>query len=243
MQPRATTLAGLTDRIAKLDWGEIGRSLDDRGYATASRVLSASECESLIHLYGDESRFRKRVEMERLRFGVGEYKYFGAPMPQIVQEMRAAFYPLLAPIANRWMKAMRAERLFPPTLTAMEELCRAHGQSKPTPLMLRYETGGYNCLHQDLYGEIAFPFQIACVLSRLGDDYEGGEFLIVEQRPRAQSRGEAITLRQGDAIIFTNSHRPVRGSRGYYRVNVRHGVSRLHSGSRFSLGVIFHDAK
>jgi hypothetical protein len=181
--------------------------------------------------------------MARLRFGSGEYKYFAAPIPKIVEAMRTAFYAHLAPVANRWAAAMAQRTRFPPDFDAFQALCHAGGQTRPTPLLLRYETGDYNCLHQDLYGEIAFPLQVTCVLSRLGRDYEGGEFLLVEQRPRSQSRGEAIALQQGEAIIFANSRRPVRGSRGFYRVNVRHGVSTLRRGLRISLGIIFHDAK
>ncbi len=233
----------LTCRIEDLDWTRIAAALDERGYATAPGLLTGAECAELIALYEDERRFRKRVEMERLRFGVGEYKYFAAPLPEAIQRLRTVFYPRLAPIANRWVTNLREARLFPPTLDGLLALCREHGQTRPTPLLLRYEAGGYNCLHQDLYGEVAFPLQIACVLSRPGRDHSGGEFLLVEQRPRSQSRGEAIALEQGEAIIFPNRHRPLRGTRGYYRVNVRHGVSRIHRGLRLSLGVIFHDAK
>ncbi len=233
----------LTSRIEDLDWTRIAAALDERGYATARGLLTGAECEELIALYEDERRFRKRVEMERWRFGVGEYKYFAAPLPQAVQRMRTVFYPRLAPIANRWATNLREARLFPPTLDGLLALCREHGQTRPTPLLLRYEAGGNNCLHQDLYGEVAFPLQIAFVLSRPGRDYSGGEFMLVEQHPRSQSRGEAIALEQGEAIVFPNRHRPLRGTRGYYRVNVRHGVSRIHRGLRLSLGVIFHDAK
>ena len=233
----------LACRIEDLDWTRIAAALDERGYATAPGLLTGAECAELIALYEDERRFRKRVEMERLRFGVGEYKYFAAPLPEAVQRMRTVFYPWLAPIANRWVTNLREARLFPPTLDGLLALCREHGQTRPTPLLLRYEAGGYNCLHQDLYGEVAFPLQIACVLSQPRHDYSGGEFLLVEQRPRSQSRGEAIALEQGEAIVFPNRHRPLRGTRGYYRVNVRHGVSRIHRGLRLSLGVIFHDAK
>jgi hypothetical protein len=233
----------LSSRIETLDWARIDASLDDRGYATTEPLLTPQQCESLIALYDDRARFRKRVEMGRVLFGVGEYKYFAAPLPEIVAEMRAALYSRLVPIANRWMKAMRSPRVFPPTPDEFEALCRAHGQDKPTPLLLRYEAGGYNCLHQDLYGEIAFPLQVTCALSRLGRDYHGGEFILVEQRPRAQSRAEVVALEQGEAIIFANSYRPVRGIRGYHRVSLRHGISRVHCGLRFSLGVIFHDAR
>ncbi len=233
----------LTHRIEELDWVRITASLDERGYATARGLLTSGECETLAALYDDERRFRKRVEMGRLGFGVGEYKYFAAPIPPTVQEMRVAFYPRLAPVANLWGENMPGAQRFPPTLAGLRALCAEHGQTRPTPLLLRYEAGGYNCLHQDLYGEVAFPLQITCALSRPGRDFTGGEFLLVEQRPRAQSRGEAIALEQGEAIIFPTRYRPMRGTRGYYRVTVRHGVSRIHSGLRLSLGVIFHDAK
>jgi uncharacterized protein len=233
----------LTHRIENLDWTAIAAALDERGYATAPGLLTGTECAELIAIYDDERRFRKRVVMERLGFGMGEYRYFAAPLPRAVQTMRAAFYPRLAPIANRWANQLRAAQLFPPALKGLLALCGEHCQTRPTPLLLRYEAGGFNCLHQDLYGEVAFPLQVTCVLSRPGRDYSGGEFLLVEQRPRSQSRGEAIALEQGAAIIFPNRHRPVRGTRGYYRVNVRHGVSRIHRGLRLSLGVIFHDAR
>ena len=182
--------------------------------------------------------------MARLRFGVGEYKYFAAPLPPLVAALRVDLYRHLAPIANRWMEAMGvvAER-FPPALGAYLARCAAHGQTRPTPLLLRYTAGGYNCLHQDLYGALAFPLQVTCVLSRRGADYAGGEILLVEQRPRAQSRGEVIVLERGEAVIFPNRHRPVAGARGTYRVTVRHGVSRVTAGERVSLGVIFHDAE
>ena len=181
--------------------------------------------------------------MERFRFGVGEYKYFADPLPPLVQDLREGAYPRLAAVANAWAKALGERRRFPPTLRVFQAACRKAGQAKPTPLLLRYEIGGYNCLHQDLYGEIAFPLQLTCVLSRRGADYTGGDFLLVEQRPRQQSRGEAIALEQGEIIIFTVRERPVKGARGYYRAAMRHGVSRLLSGTRTSLGVIFHDAR
>jgi hypothetical protein len=181
--------------------------------------------------------------MARLRFGVGEYKYFADPLPPIVATLREELYPRVAPIANAWMELLRLEDRFPASLAEFTARCHREGQSKPTPLLLRYDAGGYNCLHQDLYGAIVFPIQFTIMLSRPGADFDGGEFLLVEQRPRAQSRGEAITLRQGEAILFATRYRPVQGSRGYYRVNVRHGVSRIERGRRVTLGVIFHDAK
>ena len=230
-------------RIERLDWTALRASIDDRGYAIAPDLLTPGECRELIALYDRREVFRNRVVMERFGYGLGEYKYFAAPLPPLVAALRTAFYERLAPIASGWMRALRLGEGFPDTLDAFLELCRREGQSKPTPLMLRYETGGYNCIHQDLYGEVFFPIQMTLVLSRREADFNGGEFLLTEQRPRAQSRGEAITLDRGEAIIFATRWRPVRGARGYSRVNVRHGVSRLKAGRRFSLGIIFHDAK
>ena len=181
--------------------------------------------------------------MARLRFGVGEYRYFATPLPPLVATLRAHLYRHLAPIANRWMEAMGVAERFPPDLGAYLARCAAHGQTRPTPLLLRYTAGGYNCLHQDLYGALAFPLQLTCVLSRRGTDYAGGELLLVEQRPRAQSRAEVVVLERGEAVIFPNRHRPVAGARGTYRATVRHGVSRVTAGERLSLGIIFHDAE
>jgi hypothetical protein len=235
--------APIKTRIAKLEWDRIERELDSNGYALTGRVLSAAECAGLIALYPERDRFRSRIDMARLRYGVGEYKYFARPLPPLVQELRTALYPRLAPTANRWASMLGQQETYPPTLAAFLKSCAAHAQERPTPLLLRYQAGGYNCLHQDLYGEVAFPLQFTCVLSRRGRDFDGGEFLLVEQRPRAQSRGEAISMDQGEAIIFTNRYRPAAGARGHYRVNVRHGVSTLRRGERYSLGVIFHDAR
>ncbi len=180
--------------------------------------------------------------MERLRYGVGEYKYFARPMPEIVEELRSELYARLVATANRWAERLRSRDSYPDSLPSFLNMCAARGQSKPTPLILRYEAGGYNCLHQDLYGEVAFPLQFTCALSRRGRDFEGGELLLVEQRPRAQSRGEAIALDEGEGIIFANRYRPCAGTRGFHRVNMRHGVSTVTSGSRYAMGVIFHDA-
>jgi len=229
-------------RLARLDWPALERTLDDKGYATMS-LLSASECADLAALYQDGRRFRSRVDMARHRFGVGEYKYFARPLPHLVSLLRTALYAYLAPIANRWMAALGEAERYPAELDDYLALCGAHGQVRPTPLLLRYTAGGYNCLHQDLYGAEAFPLQVTVALSRRGEDYTGGENLLVEQRPRMQSRGEVIALEQGDALVFPTRHRPVAGARGHYRALVRHGVSRLHSGERMSLGVIFHDAE
>ena len=230
-------------RVAELDWPGIARELDANGYALTGAILSSDECAGLIALYPQRERFRSRIDMARLRYGAGEYKYFARPLPKIVAELRAALYQRLAPVANRWSRLLDDSEPYPASLAAFVKSCATHGQTRPTPLLLQYQAGGYNCLHQDLYGEIAFPLQFTCVLSRRSHDFEGGEFLLVEQRPRAQSRGEAITMDQGEAIIFTNRYRPVVGARGHYRVNVRHGVSTLRKGERYSLGIIFHDAR
>ena len=242
--PRHAPATRVASRLEHLDWDAIERSLRERGWAkTGVPVLTPRECAGLILLYEDDARFRSRVDMERFRFGLGEYKYFGHPLPSLVRELRARAYPRLAALANDWMEALGERRRFPSTLRGLLSVCRRARQTKPTPLLLRYETGGFNCLHQDLYGDVAFPLQLTCVLSRRGPDYTGGEFLLVEQRPRQQSRGEAITLEQGEIVIFTTRERPVRGARGHYRAVMRHGVSRLLSGTRYSLGVIFHDAR
>ena len=229
-------------RLAGLDWPAIEASLSDLGYAKTPPVLTPDECAALIALYRDDTRFRSRVDMARYRFGLGEYKYFALPLPPVVETLQTHAYPPLAAVANRWETLLGTKRRYPEDLTGLRALCARHGQTKPTPLLLHYDAGGYNCLHQDLYGEIAFPLQLTCFLSRRGGDYTGGEFLLVEQRPRAQSRGEAITTEQGEIVIFTTRHRPVRGARGYSRATMRHGVSRVLSGQRHTLGVIFHDA-
>ena len=194
-------------------------------------------------LYAKTSRFRKRVNMAQHRFGLGEYQYFANPLPRLVTRLRTQAYPPLARIANRWMAALKQPEPFPPTLARFLSRCREHGQVKPTPLLLYYEQGGYNCLHQDLYGPIAFPLQMTVCLSRPQTDYTGGEFLLVEQRPRAQSRGIALTPQQGQGMIFATRYRPARGARGYYRLTVRHGLSAVTSGQRYTLGIIFHNAQ
>jgi uncharacterized protein len=233
----------IEQRFDHLDWPAIEDSLWERGYAKTPAVLTADECTGLIALYADRSRFRSRVDMARHRFGVGEYKYFADPLPPLVQALRVSAYPPLVAIANRWMEALQISERFPQDLPRLLALCEQHGQTKPTPLLLSYQAGGYNCLHQDLYGEVVFPLQLACFLSRREHDYGGGEFLLLEQRPRAQSRGEAITTEQGEIVIFTTRYRPARGTRRYYRATMRHGVSRVTSGARYTLGVIFHNAK
>lgn len=229
-----------------LDWPALEASLDARGYAAApAPVLTPGECASLAALYDDEARFRSRIDMARFRFGEGEYKYFAHPLPPIVATLRRALYPPLAAVANTWVERLgeAAPDPYPPTLEEFLERCAAGGQTKPTPLLLRYRAGGYNCLHQDIYGDVAFPLQAVVFLSRPGVDYEGGELLLVEQRPRAQSMGDIVPAHQGGLALFTTRVRPVRGSRGYYRVQMRHGVTRVHRGERFTLGIIFHDAR
>jgi uncharacterized protein len=232
----------IAKRLQELDWKAIEQALWNMGYAKTPAVLTADECEELISLYADQTRFRRRIDMERHRFGVGEYQYFAEPLPALVQGLRLSTYPPLATIANGWMEALRQPQRYPPDLPSFLARCQEHGQTKPTPLLLRYEIGGYNCLHQDLYGEIAFPLQLTCFLSRREIDYSGGEFLLVEQRPRAQSRGEAIATEQGEIIIFATRDRPAAGARGYHRLQMRHGVSRIRSGQRYALGIIFHNA-
>jgi hypothetical protein len=238
-QPKAMPVA---DPLAVIDWHEIVASLDDRGYATTPPLLTAAECRGLAALYAREDAFRSRVIMQRHSFGRGEYKYLRYPLPSAVEGLRQAIYPLLAPIANRWCERLHEEGRFPPSLDAYLAQCHAAGQQRPTPLLLKYEVGDYNCLHQDLYGDLVFPLQLTVLLSAPEEDFTGGEFLLVEQRPRAQSKGEVVPLRRGEAVIFPVHHRPVEGTRGPYRVTMRHGVSRLRSGQRYTLGIIFHDA-
>jgi uncharacterized protein len=234
---------GIAERVHSIDWDDVARELDDRGSATVERLIIPAECEALAALYSVEAMFRSRVVMARHGFGRGEYKYFSYPLPDIVAELRASIYPQLAPIANRWNSAMGVDVRYPERHADYLARCHAAGQVRPTPLMLRYEADDYNCLHQDLYGEHVFPLQVAILLSAPGRDFTGGEFVLTEQRPRLQSRPEVVPLGQGDAVIFAVAHRPVQGTRGVYRVNLRHGVSRIRSGHRHTLGVIFHDAQ
>lgn len=232
----------IRQRLDQLPWDEMKRSLWDFGFAKAGPVLAESECADLIGLYSDASRFRSRVDMARHRFGVGDYKYFANPLPEIVRDLRKYLYPPLASVANLWMEALGGSERFPATLSELTARCHEMGQDKLTPLILHYEAGGYNCLHQDLYGDLAFPLQVVFLLSRPDKDYSGGEFLLLEQRPRAQSIGRAIRPSQGELVVFTTRYRPVKGSRGWYRANVRHGVSQIDRGARYTLGIIFHDA-
>jgi uncharacterized protein len=230
------------ERVGSFDWGSVAKSLDEQGSAMLQHIVSPAECESLTRLYVDEDRFRSRVVMERHGFGRGEYKYFSYPLPPIVADLRSALYPRLAPIANRWNAAMSVDVRYSDKHADFLDRCHAAGQVRPTPLLLQYGTDDYNCMHQDLYGEHVFPLQVAILLSEPDRDFTGGEFVIAEQRPRMQSRPDVVPLRQGDAAVFAVHHRPVEGRRGVYRVNLRHGVSRVRTGRRHALGVIFHDA-
>lgn len=229
-------------RLASVDWQDLRSSLDRAGYAVTPAVASPAECEELAALYDEERHWRSRVDMARHRFGCGEYKYFARPLPDLVGKLRAAFYPPLAEVANAWNERLGIAGRYPDRLEEFLDRCHAAGQTRPTPLILRYGQGDYNCLHQDIYGEHAFPLQLMVMLSRRDEDYTGGEFLLVENLPRAQSRGTAITLRQGEAVIWPVRTRPGAGSRGFYRIGVRHGVSVVRGGRRQALGIIFHDA-
>lgn len=229
-------------RIADLDWDRIGAALDAEGNALLPRLLSAEECAALSAMYDDPAPFRSRVVMARHGFGRGEYRYFAYPLPAAVAELRSSLYPRLAPIADRWNEAMGIDVRYPDRHAEFIARCHDAGQRRPTPLLLRYGAGDYNCLHQDLYGEHVFPLQVAILLSQPGEDFAGGEFVLTEQRPRMQSRAEVVTLTQGDGVAFAVQNRPVQGARGFYRVNMRHGVSRVRSGARHTLGIIFHDA-
>lgn len=230
-------------RVDTLDWAQTTADLDARGCAVLKGLLTPDECAALAAMYPDDNHFRSRVVMGRHGFGRGEYKYFAYPLPNLIAELRPALYAQLAGIANRWNEAMGIDIRYPAPHAAFLKRCHEAGQSRPTPLLLQYEAGDFNCLHQDLYGEHVFPLQVAILLSEPGRDFTGGEFVLTEQRPRMQSRAEVVPLGQGDAVAFAVHHRPVQGTRGTYRVNLRHGVSRIRSGHRHTVGVIFHDAE
>ena len=239
----AAGAAPLRARLAHLDWKALRASLERWGYARTAPLLTPAECAELVALFRDDARFRSRISMQRFRFGVGDYAYFAHPLPAPVRELRTHAYAHLAPIANGWMEALGEPFRYPRSLKAYLERCHASGQTRPTPLLLRYTQNGYNCLHQDLYGPLRFPLQMTAFLSRPGLDYEGGAFLLVEQHPRQQSRGEAFVPAQGELVIFPSNVRPVRGTRGWYRAQSRHGVGRVLRGDRYALGIIFHDAE
>ena len=239
----AMSAAATVVRSAAIEWANKAQDLDAHGWALLPQLITRDQCRQMSALYARDSGFRSRVDMSRHGFGRGEYRYFAYPLPDLVQSLRTSLYPSLAPIANAWHERMGLDVRFPPTLVEFIARCHDAGQGKPTPLLLQYSAGDYNCLHQDLYGEHVFPLQIAVLLSKPAEDFEGGEFVLTEQRPRMQSRVEVVPLTQGDGVVFAVNSRPVRGTRGDYRVHLRHGVSTMRKGRRHTLGIIFHDAK
>jgi hypothetical protein len=242
-EPRNGDPPSIGQRIDVLPWRELHDSLSSQGYGETGPLLTPDECAELRSLYACDELFRSKVVMERFRFGRGDYKYFANPLPEVVRELRTHTYPYLASVANTWANALNDETQFPLDHEAFLDQCHRAGQTRPTPLLLHYEQDGYNCLHQDIYGATAFPLQMVFMLGQQGRDWEGGEFVLVEQRPRAQSAADVVAPGEGCAVIFTTRYRPVRGSKGYYRVNMKHGVARVRSGARYTLGIIFHDAE
>lgn len=240
---RTATARAVGERVPALDWARISAELDEYGVGLTGRLLDADDCAALRALYDEPRHFRSRIVMARHGFGRGEYQYFAHPLPDAIAALRPLIYARLAPIANRWNAALGIATRYPDRLDDFLALCHVQGQERPTPLLLKYGPGDYNCLHQDLYGDLFFPFQMVILLSEPGRDFTGGEFTLVEQRPRMQSRPEVVPLRLGEAAIFAVQHRPVQGARGVYRVNLRHGVSRVRSGERYTTGLIFHDAR
>jgi uncharacterized protein len=230
-------------RVAAADWDRVAADLDAQGFAVLQALLSAKDCRTVSSLYPDDARFRSHIVMARHGFGRGEYKYFSYPLPDLIASLRTEIYPHLSCVANRWNEAMNIAVRYPPEHRAFLQRCHDAGQARPTPLLLQYGPGDFNCLHQDLYGEHVFPLQVAILLSEPDDDFTGGEFVLTEQRPRMQSRAAVVPLRRGDAVVFAVHHRPVRGTKGAYRVNLRHGVSVVRTGRRYTVGIIFHDAK
>ncbi|HKG06116.1 MAG TPA: 2OG-Fe(II) oxygenase [Pedobacter sp.] len=235
-------MKNIRSTIATLNQAQIAEDMHEKGYAIVPDFLSGPECEMLKTIYRQNEYYRKTVVMEHYRFGIGEYKYFNYPLPDIIQTIRQQTYPLLAPIANTWMHVLNIKTQFPDTFQAFQELCHADGQLKPTALILKYGQGGYNTLHQDLYGSVYFPIQTVLFLSQEDEDFTGGEFVLIQQTPRAQSEAIVLKLKKGDMLIFTTNYRPVKGTKGYYRVNMKHGVSKVQSGERYVLGIIYHDA-
>lgn len=232
----------MKETIEKLDWNAISNQLNEYGYALVKKVITGDECDQLAKGYDQTNLYRKTINVERYRFGQGEYKYFNYPLPLIIEEIRNHVYPHLAPVANNWMRVLNINKQFPEIHKELLDECHAHQQTRPTPLILRYDKGGYNTLHQDLYGDIYFPMQLVLFLDEPGKDYDGGEFVLIEQRPRAQSKAIVLKPGKGSILIFTTNFRPVKGAKGYYRVNMKHGVSEVTSGRRHTLGIIFHDA-
>ncbi|WP_221392249.1 2OG-Fe(II) oxygenase [Dyadobacter sp. NIV53] len=230
------------DKITNADWESISEAMHEHGFALIKNVLDDVDSEKFITNYSNKEIYRKTIVMERYRFGLGEYKYFNYPLPDLISNIRAAVYPKLAPIANKWMEVLNINKQFPDSLESLKEFCHANSQTKPTVLILKYGQGGFNTLHQDLYGDIFFPIQSVLFLNEPDIDYIGGEFVLIQQTPRAQSKAIVLKPAKGDLLIFTTNFRPVKGSKGYYRANMKHGVSEVHSGNRFTLGIIFHDA-
>ena len=239
---KSEAAGAIAERLNGVAWQRVETDLDAYGGAMLERLLTPEECDAVTAMYPDDAAFRSRVVMTRHGFGRGEYKYFRYPLPDLVERLRTDMYPRLAPIANRWNEALRIDVRYPERHTEFLQRCHDAGQPRPTPLLLQYGEGDYNCLHQDLYGEHVFPIQVAVLLSEPDRDFAGGDFVLTEQRPRMQSRVEVVPLRRGDAVAFAVHHRPVQGTRGTYRVNLKHGVSRIHRGHRHTLGIIFHDA-
>jgi len=232
----------ILSKISGINWTLIIEEMNTKGFALVKNILSNNDCEMFIENYNNQSLYRKTITMERYRFGLGEYKYFNYPLPDLIQTIRENIYPLLAPIANAWMKMLNIENHFPDSFSELQKLCHANNQTKPTVLILKYGKGGHNTLHQDLYGDVFFPVQLVLFLNEPEKDYSGGEFVITQHTPRAQSKAIVLKPRKGDMLMFTTNFRPVKGSKGYYRVNMKHGVSEVHEGARHTLGIIFHDA-
>lgn len=232
----------IQEKIAAIDWQMVTTAMSEKGFALVPQLLSNTYCEQLISDYNNADLYRKTITMERYRFGLGEYKYFNYPLPGLIQTIRSEVYPQLAPIANSWMKVLNIEKQFPVSFDELQTLCHSNAQTKPTVLILRYGKGGHNTLHQDLYGEIFFPMQLVLFLNEPGEEYTGGEFVLTQQTPRAQSKAIVLKPGKGDMLLFTTNFRPIKGSKGYYRVNMKHGVSEVHEGQRHTLGIIFHDA-
>jgi hypothetical protein len=234
--------SNIPERIGSLPWPDLQQNLHDHGFVSVPHVLTAVECDNLVEAYNEDSTYRKTISMERYRFGSGEYKYYQYPLPTLITQLRESVYPFIAPVANQWMQKLNIPTSYPATHPEMKKLSQNHGQTKPTVLILKYGPGGFNTLHQDLYGEIFFPMQMVFILDQVGKDYTGGEFVLTEQIPRAQSKANVLTPDKGDMLIFTTNFRPAKGTKGYHRVNMKHGVSPIHTGHRHSMGIIFHDA-
>jgi len=235
-------MKNIKEKLAGIAWQTIAEEMNQKGYAVVPKLLTDDNCRQLISIYNQPRFYRKTITMERYRFGLGEYKYFDYPLPGLIQTIRENVYPHLSSIANDWMNALKIDKHFPDTFPELQILCRTNNQTKPTVLILKYGKGGHNTLHQDLYGEIFFPMQVVLFLNEPDKDYTGGEFVLTQQTPRAQSKAIVLKPKKGDMLIFTTNFRPVKGGKGYYRVNMKHGVSELHDGERHTLGIIFHDA-